>query len=272
MFGRVAKTAVGTKTGRKASRMAAKGAWKTGGTKTARKAGKSGAMGLGRAARMTAKTKAGKEAGRTGVKGTLKAGQGFGRFAVKRGGREVRVAQETLRSGRSGGSRVLKFGALALIVAAVSVAVSRLLKSGDAGPAFTDTASQDAPDAESPAGERGETAGTGTPVGSAGGVEEVTARDSAYSDPSSGPLIGESHRGHMEGVGEAQPEVEQRVRTRIGEDERTRDMPRVNVEVIDGVVELRGPAPSEEAKEAAGEIAAQVEGVREVRNLIEVSS
>jgi osmotically-inducible protein OsmY len=48
-------------------------------------------------------------------------------------------------------------------------------------------------------------------------------------------------------------------------------MPRVNVEVNDGIAELRGAAPSEEAKQAAGEIAQQVEGVREVRNLIQVS-
>jgi osmotically-inducible protein OsmY len=49
------------------------------------------------------------------------------------------------------------------------------------------------------------------------------------------------------------------------------DMPRVNVEVNDGVAELRGTAPSEDAKTAAGEIASSVEGVREVRNLITVS-
>jgi osmotically-inducible protein OsmY len=72
-------------------------------------------------------------------------------------------------------------------------------------------------------------------------------------------------------VGESQAEVEQRVRTRIGEDPRTAAMPRVNVEVIDGVAELRGPAPSQEVREAAGEIAADVEGVTEVRNLIVVS-
>ena len=47
-------------------------------------------------------------------------------------------------------------------------------------------------------------------------------------------------------------------------------MPRINVEVIGGVAELRGPAPSQEAREAAGEIAAGVEGVTEVRNLIVV--
>jgi osmotically-inducible protein OsmY len=37
------------------------------------------------------------------------------------------------------------------------------------------------------------------------------------------------------------------------------------------VAELRGVAPSEDAKLAAGEIAQAVEGVREVRNLITVS-
>jgi osmotically-inducible protein OsmY len=45
----------------------------------------------------------------------------------------------------------------------------------------------------------------------------------------------------------------------------------VNVEVNDGVAELRGTASSEDAKTAAGEITSSVEGVREVRNLITVS-
>ena len=97
-----------------------------------------------------------------------------------------------------------------------------------------------------------------------------TGAERDYSDPASGPLIGEQH-GDVEGVGEQQEEVEQRIRTRIGEDPRTAEMPRVNVEVNDGVAELRGVAPSEDAKLAAGEIAPEVEGVREVRNLITVS-
>jgi osmotically-inducible protein OsmY len=83
-------------------------------------------------------------------------------------------------------------------------------------------------------------------------------------------LIGEQH-GTVEGVGEEQGDLEQRIRTNIGEDPRTAEMPRVNVEVNDGVAELRGVAPSEDAKLAAGEIAQAVEGVREVRNLITVS-
>ncbi len=99
-----------------------------------------------------------------------------------------------------------------------------------------------------------------------------TGAEREYSDPSSGPLIGRQHRppGGVD-IPEQQEEIEQRIRTRIGEDPRTLMMPRVNVEVNDGVAELRGEAPSEEAKEAAGEIASGIEGVTEVRNLISVS-
>lgn len=271
MFGRVAKTAVGTKTGRKASRAALKGAWKAGNTRAARKSGKGGAVGIGRMAKIAAKTKAGKEAGKAGARGAAKAGRGFGKVAARKGKREVRVAHKNLGSGRSGGSRLVKFGLLVVAVVAVGALVSRL-KGGDTDSSFSDTTGHHAPDAGSPAGARGETAGTGTPTDSAGGTGAGgVAQDPAHSDPSSGPLIGEAHSATA-GVGEEQQEVEQRIRTRIGEDERTRDMPRVNVEVVDGVAELRGEAPSEAAKDAAGEIAAQAEGVREVRNLIEVSS
>ena len=126
----------------------------------------------------------------------------------------------------------------------------------------------------------GSGAPTGTAAGATGGAAgslaapqqpddpNRTGAEREYSDPSSGPLIGEQRRGSAPGVGEPQEEVEQRIRTRIGEDPRTTDMPRVNVEVTDGVAELRGPAPSQEAREAAAEIAAGVEGVTEVRNLI----
>ena len=48
-------------------------------------------------------------------------------------------------------------------------------------------------------------------------------------------------------------------------------MPHGNVEVNDSVAELRGVA-SEAQAQAAGELAAGVEGVREVRNMINVSS
>jgi osmotically-inducible protein OsmY len=83
-------------------------------------------------------------------------------------------------------------------------------------------------------------------------------------------LIGRQHGAGPPEVGEQQEEVEQRIRTRIGEDPRTAMIPRVNVEVNDGMAELRGVAPSEEVRRAAGEIANGTEGVREVRNLITV--
>lgn len=273
MFGRATKEVARTRTGRRSARAAAKGVLKTGGSRKGRAAGLSGARGLGKLAKTGVKLKAGKEAGRAGAKGAAKAGKGFGKLTSRKGHREVRRAEKTLRSGRRGG-RLLKFGLLIL----AGLGIGALLKrsSGEeTSSSFTDTTGPHRPESGSPAAERGQTAGSGTAVGEAGGSSAGAAGDDAdraQSDPSSGPLIGESHREDIEGVGEDQPEVENRIRTRIGEDERTRDMPRVNVEVNDGVAELRGVAPSEEAKEAAGEIAAGVEGVREVRNLIEVGS
>jgi osmotically-inducible protein OsmY len=175
----------------------------------------------------------------------------------------------------------LKYGFFALAGLAVGTLIARRNGDGsDTTSSFTGAAGQHAPDSGSPAGQRGETWGTGTPTGTAGGGAGANQRtedpnrtgaERSYSDPSSGPLIGEQQRGSLEGVTEQQEEVEQRIRTRIGEDPRTMDMPRVNVEVNDGVAELRGEAPSEEAKAAAGEIASGIEGVREVRNLMTVS-
>ena len=200
-----------------------------------------------------------------------------------------RVARQAVSSREPRGGRLLKYGFFALLGLAVGAALARS-RSGDSqggSSSFTGTTGHHSPDAGSPAGQRGETWGSGTPTGTAGGAATGGASDPAapespgdpnrtgaergFSDPSSGPLIGEQHRGSVEGVGEQQEEVEQRIRTRIGEDPRTADLPRLNVEVNDGVAELRGPAPSEEAKQAAGEIAQETEGVREVRNMITVS-
>jgi hypothetical protein len=229
------------------------------------------------------KRKGAKLGARVGARVAPKAGKAAGKTAWRLGKAEAKLARRAMSSREPAGVRFLKYGFFALVGLAVGALISRLRSNGgasDTSSSFTGTTGQHSPDAGSPAGQRGETWGTGTPTGTAGGgagthqrPEESnrTGAERSYSDPSSGPLIGEERRGSVEGVAEQQEEVEQRIRTRLGEDPRTTDMPRVNVEVNDGVAELRGEAPSEEAKAAAGEIASSIEGVREVRNLITVS-
>jgi hypothetical protein len=198
------------------------------------------------------------------------AGRTAGKAAWKLGKGEARLIRHAMSSQEPRKVRWLKYGFFVLIGLAIGAAIARSRRGEASGESstYTDTTGQHAPDAGSPAGRRGETWGSGTPTGTA--AANRTGAEREYSDPSSGPLIGEQHS-DVEGVGEQQEELEQRIRTNIGEDPRTAEMPRVNVEVNDGIAELRGTAPSEDAKLAAGEIAQQVEGVREVRNLIEVS-
>jgi BON domain len=197
---------------------------------------------------------------RVGARVAPKVGRTAGRAAWKVGKGQARLVRRAARPQEPRGLRFLKYGFFALVGLAVGTVIARFGRNGgasDTSSSFTDTT-----------GQRGETWGTGTPT--TGGANR-TGSERSYSDPSSGPLIGQERRGSVEGVGEQQEEVEQRIRTQIGGDPRTMDMPRVNVQVNDGIVELRGEAPSEEAKAAAGEIASSVEGVREVRNLISVS-
>ena len=228
---------------------------------------------------------------KVGARGAPVAGRTAGKAALKVGKGQAKLARQAMRPREPRGGRLLRYGFFALLGLAVGAAIARSRGGGASGESssFTGTTGHHSPDAGSPAGQRGETWGSGTPTGTAGsegrtaggasdpgshqspGDPNRTGAERGYSDPSSGPLIGEQHRGGVEGVGEQQEEVEQRIRTRIGEDPRTADMPRVNVEVNDGVAELRGAAPSEEARQAAGEIAQESEGVREVRNLITVS-
>ena len=217
------------------------------------------------------KRRAAKAGAGLGARVAPKVGRTAGRAAWKAGKGQARLARRAAGSQEPRGLRFLKYGVFALIGLAVGTVLARSGRNGggsDASSSFMGTTRQHSPDAGSPAGQRGETWGTGTPT--TGGANR-TGSERSYSDPSSGPLIGQERRGSVEGVGEQQEEVEQRIRTQIGEDPRTMDMPRVNVEVNDGIAELRGEAPSEEAKAAAGEIASSVEGVREVRNLITVS-
>lgn len=218
---------------------------------------------------------------RAGARIAPKAGKVAGKAALKAGKGQAKLARAAMSSKEPAGSRFLKYGLFALAGFAIGAILSRSGSNGGASSSYTGTTGHHAPDPASPAGQRGETWGSGTPTGSSGGGGTAAQQHPAdpnrtgaqrdYSDPSSGPLIGEQARGSVEGVGESQEEVAQRIRTRIGEDPRTAAMPRVNVEVVDGVAELRGPAPSAEAREAAGEIASEIAGVTEVRNLIVVS-
>ena len=217
------------------------------------------------------KRKAAKAGAKAGARVAPVAGRTAGKAAWKLGKAEAKLIRRAMSAQESKKSRYFKYGIFTLIGIAIGAAIARSKKgeTSEGSSSYTGTTGPHAPDPGSPAGERGQTWGSGTPVGTAGGANR-TGAERDYSDPSSGPLIGEQHS-DVEGVGEQQDELEQRIRTQIGEDPRTAEMPRVNVEVNNGIAELRGVAPSEDAKQAAGEIAQGIEGVREVRNLIQVS-
>lgn len=221
-------------------------------------------------------------------KAAQKAAKGAGRLAFKGGKGEARLISRAMRpqgSREQGNFRYLMYGFFGLAGFAAGALLRRTKSSSDEAPSEPSSSAggtgHHAPDPGSPAGERGRTWGTGTPVGEAGGGAggqyqrpedpNRTGAGREYSDPSTGPLVGQQHRGGIADVPEQQEEVEQRIRTGIGEDPRTMNLERVNVEVNDGVAELRGKAPSPESREAASEIAARAEGVREVRNLLQVN-
>jgi hypothetical protein len=55
-----------------------------------------------------------------------------------------------------------------------------------------------------------------------------------------------------------------KVRTRLGEDPRTSELPSLNINVVDGTVVVRGPAPDETDEDAIRDVVGSVDGVREV--------
>jgi hypothetical protein len=209
-----------------------------------------------------------------GARVAPKAGRVAGKAAWRAGKGQGKLAKRALASREPRAARYVKYGFFALVGLVIGGLISRSGSRDDTSSSFTGAT-----------GQQDQTWGTGTPTGTAGQTDvgtvpsehqppetpNRTGAERPYSDPSAGPLIGEEHREQVGDVPVQSEEVENRIRTRIGEDPRTMDMPHVNVEVNDGVAELRGVAPSEEAQRAAGEIAASVEGVSEVRNLITVS-
>lgn len=242
----------------------------------------------------------GKVAGKA-VRGAGKAAGGGGKVLLK-SGKARKVARGAGKAALKGGARAitpkepattrfLKYGFFIIAGIVVGALLGRSREERELSSSFTGGTGPHAPDPNSPAGQRGETWGSGTPLGTAGGggaggVTDVgtvpsqhqrpeepnrTGVEREYSDPSSGPLIGRQHRSVVGDIPEQQQEVEQRIRTRVGEDPRTSDLPRLNVEVNDGVVDLRGEVHSEEEKQAVEEIASDTEGVAEVRNLLTVN-
>jgi hypothetical protein len=209
---------------------------------------------------------------RVGARVAPKAARVAGRGAWRAGRGQAKLAKRALSSREPRAARYVKYGFFALAGLAIGAVLSRLGSRDDVSSSFTGTA-----------GQQDQTWGTGsagqTDVGTVPSEHQSpedpnrTGPERGYSNPSTGPLVGRDHPSEPPPEIPAQhEEIENRIRTNIGEDPRTMDMPHVNIEVNDGVAELRGVAPSEEAKQAAGEIAASVEGVSEVRNLIAVGS
>ncbi len=207
---------------------------------------------------------------RTGRKATVKAGKTASKAAAKTAKAQAKLAKRALGSSEPTGSRLLKYGIFALGGFAIGALVARS-SGGSEG-------------ASSPAGAQGGSTSGGGQQGIRieSGVAEPplqkpedpnrTGAERDYSDPSSGPLIGRSHNPERGDVPVQHEEIENRIRTRIGEDPRTLGLHHLNVEVNDDVVDIRGVAPSQDAKEAVTEIAAETPGVREVQNLMTVSS
>jgi len=256
-------------------------------------------MMFGRAAKVAAKgtvaTKGGRRASKAGAKTATKAAKGASKIAIAGGKGQAKLARQALRTGEPVSTRILKYGFFAAAGFAIGALVARAGSKEGAESSFTGGTGPAHPDPGSPAGRRGETWGSGTPLGTSGpggpepaggpppppppgdpahqrpGEPPRTGAERDYSDPSSGPLIGEHHSAGAGGdIPEQQEEVEQRIRTRVGEDPRTLGMQRLNVEVNDGVAEIRGIAPTEDAKAAVQDIASNTEGVREVRIMMTV--
>jgi hypothetical protein len=235
----------------------------------------------GKATKAASKPKTGRKAGKLAGGAVAKAGRGAGKAALKAGKGQARLTGRALSTKEPGNIRFLKYGFFALAGFMVGALLARMREKEISSPAST-----------------GETWGTETPLGTADGPGTTapagvppgmvsdparpeqpqrpedpnrTGYEREYSDPSAGPLIGRRHHPERVDIPVQQQEVENRIRTKVGEDPRTLHLPRLNVEVNEDVAEIYGEVPSEEDKQAVEEIAANTDGVNEVRNHLTVN-
>ncbi|HEY6675094.1 MAG TPA: hypothetical protein VIZ59_09230, partial [Rubrobacteraceae bacterium] len=89
-----------------------------------------------------------------------KAGRAAGKIAWKAGKGEAKLIRRAMSAQQSRKSRYIKYAFFALVGLAVGAAIARSRRDGgtsDESSSFTGTTGHHAPDADSPAGQRGET-------------------------------------------------------------------------------------------------------------------
>ena len=166
------------------------------------------------AAKGTVATKGGRRASKVGAKAATKAAKGASRIAIAGGKGQAKLARQALSSGEPASTRILKYGFFAVAGFAIGALVARAGGKEGGESSLTGGTGPSHPDPGSPAGRRGETWGSGTPLGTSGpggpgpasgppppggpahqrpGEPPRTGAERDYSDPSSGPLIGEHH-------------------------------------------------------------------------------
>jgi hypothetical protein len=126
---------------------------------------------------MASKKRKGAKAGAKGAKGAAKvgvwaapkAGRIKRKMAWKVGKAEIKLVRHALSSKEPRSARYLKYGFFALVGLAIGILISRSGRE-DSSSSFTNTTGHHTPDADSPAGQRGQTWGSGTPTGTAGGA------------------------------------------------------------------------------------------------------
>src|SRR5918998_2446307 len=153
--------------------------------------------------RMASKKRKGAKLGaKAGARVAPIAGRVAGKAAWKAGKGQAKLVRRAASSREARPARFLKYGFFALAGFAIGALIARSRGDGGADSSFTGTTGQHTPDAASPAGQRGETWGSGTPTGSTGGGGGVASEPAApqrpgdpnrtgaereYSDPSTGP-------------------------------------------------------------------------------------
>jgi|SRR5688572_9237231 hypothetical protein len=126
---------------------------------------------------MATKKRKGAKAGAKGAKGATKVGVWAApkvrrvarKTAWKVGKAEAKLVRQALSSKEPRSARFLKYGFFALVGFAIGALISRSVRE-DSSSSFTDTTGYHTPDAGSPADQRGQTWGSGTPTGPAVGA------------------------------------------------------------------------------------------------------
>lgn len=176
-----------------------------------------------------------------------------GKAAFGGGRSRAGLARRAFVPGKPGGRRYPLYVLVGLTLGGAAVVLLLVRRARRGGPQSEDTAPSASPSASGPSN-----------------PEDAAGQRAEGARASRAPVPDEASRSRRDASGEGG--MEDRIRARVGQDPRTKDLPPPSIKVEDGMVWIEGRVPTPEAREALTEVVGDIEGVNIVVNRVLVDT